>query len=326
MSIDGYAVDIASYQAGLSLPDVQAEGFAAVFVKCTDGVGYVDPYYAGWLANHGSLAFLPYHYLEAGDSAAAQVAYFQAHVGFASKWVMLDVEAGSGNAVQVRAAVQAFKAAGYKVALYLPKWYWSEIGSPNMSGWGVDLLIASGYPSSAVGAASSIYAASGSSGWAAYGGLTPGIWQFTDKASVAGQSVDANAIAAGVLAQLENGGSGGVATPPPTTQIIADPAHHNIFTPVAVDGDFGTGTIKAMQLVTYSGHVSLASGNWSQLDRENLQQYLGVQMDGDIGKDTVEALQRKLIAAGTLPATGLDGDWGSQTTRALQTALNEGKF
>lgn len=325
-----YAVDIASYQAGLNLSEVRNEGFPALFVKCTDGVGYVNPYYAGWMAQRAIFsAFVPYHYLEAGDSAASQVQFFQAHVGFASKWAMIDVESGSGNAVQVRAAVQAFKGAGYKVALYLPKWYWQEIGSPDMSGWGIDLLIASGYPGG-TGTASALYAqggGDGSSQWAAYGGVTPGVWQFTDRASVAGQSVDANALKAGILAQL--GGSGGSATTPlpPVTTIIASPATHNVFTPLSVDGDFGTSTVKAVQLVIYAGHVALATGVWDQGARVCLQQHLGLTgsaADGVIGKVSTTALQNKLKAAGF--AITVDGDWGAQTTEVLQTALNEGKF
>lgn len=319
-----YAVDIASYQAGLNLTEVRAEGFPALFVKCTDGVGYVNPYYAGWMAQRSLFsAFIPYHYLEGGDSAASQLAWFKSHVGFASAWAMLDVEDGSGNAVQIQACVQAFKAAGYKVALYMPKWYWQEIGSPNMSGWGVDLLIASGYPGGS-GSASALYASGGgdnSSNWAAYGGLTPGVWQFTDGASVAGQKVDANALRPGVLAQL----SGSVSTAPPTppvTTIIANPATHNVFTPLVVDGNFGPASIKAVQLVTYSGHMELCSGAWNPGDRMSLQQHLGVTMDGAIGPVTVKALQKHVGA----PASGQDGQWGINTTKLLQTALNAGKF
>lgn len=318
-----YAVDIASYQAGLNLTEVAAEGFGALFVKCTDGVGYVNPYYAGWMGQRSLFkAFIPYHYLEGGDSAASQVAFFRNNVGFATQWAMLDVEDGSGNAVQIQAAVAAFKAAGYKVLLYMPKWYWQEIGSPNMSGWGVDILISSGYPGG-VSAASTLYTSAGGDSnpnWAAYGGLTPGIWQFTDSASVAGQKVDANALKAGILGQLSGSTSTApVAPPAPVTTIIASPASHNLFTPLVVDGDYGPASIKAVQLVTYSGHVALCSGAWNVGDRESLQQHLGVTMDGAIGPVTVKALQKRVGAT-------QDGLWGVNTTKALQNALNAGTF
>ncbi len=48
-------------------------------------------------------------------------------------------------------------------------------------------------------------------------------------------------------------------------------------------------------------------------------------MDGDTGPNTVKALQRHLMLMTGTKLT-IDGAWGATTTRALQTALNQGRF
>lgn len=320
MGIDGYAIDIASYQAGLDLSKVKSEGYKAVFVKATQGVGYVNPYYAGWKAQAASigLPFVPYHYITT-DNAASQVQWFRANAGAGVSMVMLDVEAGSGNAVQIATVVKAFAAAYSKVMLYMPEWFWEELGSPSMTGWGVDLLTSSGYPTSGGGDASTVYAKSGTSGWGSYGGITPLIWQFTDNVTTAGQShIDADALAVGVLNQL---GGGTVTAPPapPTVPVVTNPATHNTFTPLAVDGNYGPQSVKATQLIVYAGVLANCDGSYGPDTRKHLQSYLGVTADGDMGPVSVKALQKRVGAA-------QDGQWGHNTTVALQGALNSGKF
>ncbi|MDM1889084.1 lysA, partial [Mycobacteroides abscessus] len=98
------------------------------------------------------------------------------------------------------AVKNAIEARGVRVALsYIPRWYWEKIGKPDLSG--VPGLIQSSYVNGTA-YASVLYPGDDSPRWAAFGGKTPDILQFTDKALVAGKSLDANAFR-GTLAQLK---------------------------------------------------------------------------------------------------------------------------
>jgi hypothetical protein len=77
------------------------------------------------------------------------------------------------------------------------------------------------------------------------------------------------------------------------------------------------------------------SGSMDAATSKRLQQWVGVAMDGDVGRLTYAALQKwlGLTADGTLSANDVkkfqgvigayvDGDWGPGTTKALQRFLN----
>lgn len=116
-------------------------------------------------------------------------------------------------------------------------------------------------------------------------------------------------------------------TPPP------DPGHApdgNPFTPLAVNGDFGPQTKKALQWrldVTEraGGHPPLVvDGAVGPVTIRYLQQRLNytngpVAIDGQLGPQTIRALQAHVGA-------GIDGSWGPETTRRLQAVLNAGAF
>nr|WP_233424846.1 GH25 family lysozyme [Mycolicibacter heraklionensis] len=177
------------------LSRLKGEGFAAVCHKVTEGSGYRDPYWPAvrdWCKGNGML-LIGYHYVRTGDPAA-QARLYRDYAADPSVPCMLDFEDGSGDIAQFWAVVKAFNAVGVEIALsYLPRWYWQNIGSPSLAG--VPGLVSSAYPGG-TGYASNIYEFGGGSqgsGWAAYGGGAPAVWQFTDKATVAGIPVDANA-------------------------------------------------------------------------------------------------------------------------------------
>jgi hypothetical protein len=108
---------------------------------------------------------------------------------------MLDVETGSGDVNNVRAFLSAAAGFGASVPLlYLPHWYWQQLGSPSLAG--LPSLWASSYVSTG-GFASAQYTSVGGSNWSGYGGLGVEVLQFTDKASVAGRQIDANAYRGG---------------------------------------------------------------------------------------------------------------------------------
>jgi Glycosyl hydrolases family 25 len=188
-----FGPDISSYQHGVN---VRALALSFVLMKCTEGTSYADADYPGWLAQaraSGKLV-VAYHFVIAGEDPDAQAAWIAAHIIDRSLPLMLDVEtegASKPTLPQVLALADRCAARGLRPKLaYLPRWFWSEIGSPDLSplasrGIGV---VSSAYP----GGAS--YPGDSGPGWSPYGGVTPMLWQFTDAAVEGGQRVgDMNA-------------------------------------------------------------------------------------------------------------------------------------
>lgn len=180
------------YQANLNIEQVAKEGFSWLAVKASQGTS--TRWAAGaqaWIerAENAGMVGFPYHYLDAGNiDAQAQAAKTAA----AGRPLMVDVENGSGTVGgDLRPFLGACAAIGQPVCLiYLPQWYWSQIGKPDLAG--LPPLVASHY-GSATGYASSIYTSVPNSWWSNYGNGQVAVLQFTDKASVAGQKIDANA-------------------------------------------------------------------------------------------------------------------------------------
>lgn len=197
-----YGIDISSYQPGMNLSQVAAEGFSWVEAKVSEGNYFQDP---TWAANQSGaqqagLPIIGYHYANSSCTPSSQVQTWLGNGG--PNVCMIDFENNSGGISDYWNLVSAFNEAGVTVALsYIPQWYWSNIGSPDLSQ--VPGLISSNYPGG-TGYASTLYLAGGGDtgpGWDSYGNASPVIWQFTSKASAAGMNVDANAFR-GSTAQL----------------------------------------------------------------------------------------------------------------------------
>lgn len=190
-----FGVDIhPEYQAGISIEQIRAEGFD--FMACKVSQGTTVYASQDWLRRGRAcgLLCLGYHYLNAGNESA-QARVFADQLAQAGVPGMLDVENGSGGVNNVRMFLDAAMAYGAQVPLvYLPHWYWQQIGSPSLTG--LPPLWASSYVS-AGGFASALYGAVASSCWNGYGGLGVEVLQFTDKANVAGRQIDANAYRGG---------------------------------------------------------------------------------------------------------------------------------
>lgn len=180
-----YFPDIYSGQAGIDL-----KGALAVICKATEGTGYVNPDYARAKANaasHGAL-FCSYHFLHAGNAAAqAQHAFSVAgHVP-----LMADFEPTSGSSPQLADAA-AFteeyrRLGGILHLLYLPRWYWQQLGSP-------DLGIMRSFGMALVSSDYTTYTdADSGPGWQPYGGMTPAVWQYTSTLQWNGFRCDFNA-------------------------------------------------------------------------------------------------------------------------------------
>lgn len=185
--------DLSNHNGALAIEP----GTVAVSAKASESTTFTDgqyPHYKSAAAKVGAL-FYAYHFLHAGN-AAAQAKYCYSIVG-PGVAVMIDCEPVGTSKPTVADCVAfatEFRALGGKcVLVYLPHWYWMQLGSPSL------------LPLKAAGLAliSSAYTAysDAGEGWAAYGGVTPAIWQWTDKQSYSGASVDFNAYK-GTPAQL----------------------------------------------------------------------------------------------------------------------------
>lgn len=167
-------------------------GTVAVFAKATEGTTFTDKFYAHFKgeASRVGAVFGAYHFLHRGDGAA-QARHCFSVVG-AGVSVMVDCEPTTGSNPTVQDVVDfvtEYRALGGLVSLvYLPKWYWKNLGSPSLAKLtALKLgLVSSAYPGS--------YSDTGE-GWSRYGTdePVPAVWQYTDKLSYAGQSVDFNA-------------------------------------------------------------------------------------------------------------------------------------
>lgn len=314
-----YIADIASYQHGLNMADLRPD-CVGVEIKCTEGASYVNPDYAGWLAQAkaAGLITVAYHYVN-GDEPAAQAARLAAHIGDKSLPVMLDAEARSGNLPHVMDVSDAMESVGLRPRLlYLPQFYWKQIGSPDLraplASRGL-LLVSAHYPSTASGSPKGLYPGDESPAWDGYGGAAVTMLQFTDAAVEGGQKVDMNAYR-GTAGALADALGAPLAPPPPpayswpqlrewavgpwvaTLQRALMLAGQN---PGVVDAAFGTRTLAAV-LAFQRAH--------------------GLANDGVVGKYTWNALATRVKAVqAALDRHGahlvVDGEAGALTAAAL---------
>ena len=198
-----FGIDISNHQNPISLARVKQEGFEFVWIKATEGT-WRDPVMASHVADakRNGLRHGVYVYVRASTSARAHADTLATHQPDKSIPVALDIEANSGSdPVFWRAIKTEIERRGYRVVLtYLPRWYWNQVGRPTLVG--LPPLWASNYPSTRVDYASTLYSSAGNAGWAGYGGLDVAMWQFSDRARVAGLQVDANAYR-GTRAELD---------------------------------------------------------------------------------------------------------------------------
>lgn len=190
-----FGLDISHHQdLRLDLAQCRREGIEFVFMKATEGAGFVDSEFGANLAEARAVGLLvaAYHYVRSNASAAAQVANVQRVVP-RDVPVIPDVEANSGGIALTRDIVNRLRAAGYVVPLcYIPRWYWNQIGQPSLAG--LPPLWSSRYPDNVVGSIADEWADVPAHYWNGYGGLNVAVLQFTSSARIAGhQPLDANA-------------------------------------------------------------------------------------------------------------------------------------
>lgn len=183
------------FQRGLDIEQVRREGFDFMACKVSQGTGVYNS--QDWLRRGRACGLLcfGYHYLQPGDEVA-QARVFAQQLKTAGVPGMLDAEYPTPNGDTLTVAgIKAFLAAAagfgaHVPLLYLPHWYWQRMGSPDLTGlphlWGSSYVGGSGYASALYGSVIPVW-------WAAYGNRPVAVLQFTDKALVAGQRIDADA-------------------------------------------------------------------------------------------------------------------------------------
>lgn len=198
-----FGPDVSYFQNGMSLAQAKREGMSFVILRTNDGT-FKDTCYASHYddAKSAGLLIAAYAYIRnpsEGTSIAAQVQTTLQVMGDRKVPVWLDCETNAGLHVDhIREYKRRLEAAGVRVPgiyTYVPFWEGKVSPSePDMGEFGY--LWKAAYPGG-TGTAAQVYSASGGDGsrnWTyPLGNRKPDLWQFTDRASIAGYQVDCNA-------------------------------------------------------------------------------------------------------------------------------------
>lgn len=200
-----YGIDVASWQRGIDMGRVAREGFSFAVVKVTEGTGYVNPEARAQIdgALNAGLLVAQYHFLNR-ENVDAQVSHILRNCR-KDLPIAIDFEHdpqnGSlplwGQATEMR---DKLKSSFPSVGIYTNEADWKKAGSVSLESW--DWVWKAKYAYNEGGFASVVYERAPDWGWNPFGGRTPDVWQFTDKATCAGMSVDGNAYK-GSAAQLK---------------------------------------------------------------------------------------------------------------------------
>lgn len=326
--------DISGYNRGVS-----TKGAPAVCAKATEGDYYISPDYERAKADaaKNGVFFFAYHFLVKGRGAA-QADYCFKVVGKTP--LMLDVETSLNGSMPGPNDVLDFmleftKLGGVVHLVYLPHWYWRDLGSPDLTPLKTNglHLVSSDYTA---------YSDTGP-GWDGYGGIAPDIWQYTSSQPFNGYNLDFNAFR-GTLAELKMMVEGTVPKPPPPLKwpTVAEGASGNRVKViqylmnshgggVTVDGIYGPATKEAVfgfQLVQGLAGIDGITGpeTWAALTGSKtarlgdkgdhvkaVQLQVKVTVDGAFGPNTLAAVEKFQSSA----KLAIDGIVGPNTWEAL---------
>lgn len=227
-----FTIDISNHDrdrkgSPLDWAAIRRAGIVATCAKASEGdplagnYSYTDPWFnenSAGAARAGIPLIGAYHVLSAGTSAGItrQVNWLRESAP-AGVWAMVDVEpfdelksrSIAPKWVDLRdfCAIWTTLTKGRPLGVYLPQWYWTQIGHPDLRVLPANcFLVSSDYGPNATGSPATLYGqrnGSLGSGWLPYGGVTPSLWQFGSQARIPGCSdaTDVNAYR-GTLDQL----------------------------------------------------------------------------------------------------------------------------
>lgn len=208
-----WGVDVASYQQGIDMRRVKAEGYDFAVVKATegpyrDGTTYTNPEYRRQIdsAKEAGMVVGSYHFL-VETPVKAQVDHFLRTIGDpAGQLIMVDYEAYaapyaylSPTEDTLRKFVQEIQAriGNHPILLYSGQGYWEEHPANGpVTDMGVVTWDASYpyHPEAGIGSVLYHRALQDGFGWGKrWGDQEPMIWQFSANGLVAGMQIDVNA-------------------------------------------------------------------------------------------------------------------------------------
>ncbi len=311
-------------------------GAPAVALKVTEGTNWSSgKWYTDALgrANAAGAFATAYHFLHQG-AAAAQAGWAHAHAGRTP--LMLDWESTTNSrpgVADAAAFIDAYRAGGGVCNLmYLPHWYWQQIGSPSLAP----------FVSRKMALWSSAYTSydDHGPGWAAYGGMNVMLWQWTDKHAFNGQNVDFSAYK-GTIAQLRALAGGGAAPAPgpagdptikqgdkgaPVSKCQARCNVHGAHPALTVDGDFGPATTTVIR--GFQGNKKLGvdgvvgPATWAELNKTPAAAPAPKPTTGD-----ARPWHGAWVSAGQAPLSGLARNLGYPVAALVRmTAVHYGYF
>lgn len=194
-----FGIDVSNNNGAVDFAAAAAEGFTFATHKITEGGSYRDPYWPrarDQMAEHFPGRFGGYVFCRVDCPPDVEADLALDHSGGTDMPMQIDYEDPdtAGNIGDLFARVTALQDRGFRLLpIYLPRWYWQgHMGAPDLSGLPVGL-----WNSSYVGGvdyASNLYPGDDHPGWNPMGGKPIDILQFSDKALVAGQRLDVNAV------------------------------------------------------------------------------------------------------------------------------------
>lgn len=211
-----WGIDVSNHQGAFDFGRAAAEGYTFVTHKVTEGIGYTDPYWKRAqraMRLHFPNRFGGYVYCRTDTDPELEADFLIAALGDSAIPVQIDYEdtAGGGSEADLAARVGAYRDRGVPLLpVYLPRWFWhARMGAPELPFLADVGLWNSDYVSG-TGTGSALYPGDDSAGWAPFGGVEVKILQFSDRAAVAGQRVDVNAIRGSVAEIFGAGAAAGV--------------------------------------------------------------------------------------------------------------------
>lgn len=137
-----FGIDVSRYQTGIDLRELPVD---FVMAKVSEGSGWKDPQFDVYREQVGGtdLLFAGYHFLRGDSPPGDQARNVKAALGDSGIPVIIDIERTNGVPQPKMADVRLFRDVavnlGVNVAnlLYLPEWYWTEIGRPDTGGWDI---------------------------------------------------------------------------------------------------------------------------------------------------------------------------------------------
>lgn len=207
-----FIADISSHQRGLSVRQLRSAGFSAVIIKCSQGGGYINPLFAGWVDEAKSLGFRvsSYHFLEPGnwDAQAAEIHRADPDPTIP---IWLDAEAGATRTDAIEVANRLRRLGQRLAGFYGPR------PPAGYGGWWRPA-----YLSDPSGQVSDVYRRQGGDSSSAWVGQD--IWQFCQWGQVPGFAGDVDFSAyRGSLSTLDSTGWFWGPTPAPVPAPIPTP-------------------------------------------------------------------------------------------------------